>query len=56
MPHRTRKIVESLLPAGTTIDDLSENEIAELFDSIIEQAQDDESPASCGDGGLAAAG
>lgn len=38
MHHPTRNAVEALLPPGTTVDDLSENEVQDLFNSIVRQA------------------
>lgn len=39
MHHPTRHAVEILLPPGTTLDDLSEQEVQDLFDSIVRQAE-----------------
>ena len=39
MHHPTRTAVEALLPPGTTVDDLSDNEVQDLFNSIVRQAR-----------------
>lgn len=39
MHHPTRHAVEIMLPPGTTLDDLSEQEVQDLFDSIVRQAE-----------------
>ena len=39
MNHPTRSAVEALLPPGTTVDDLSENEVRDLFNSIVQQTK-----------------
>ncbi len=48
MHHPTRHAVEALLPPGTTVDDLSEREVQDLFNSIVRQAEAEavERPAS----------
>lgn len=45
MPTTTREAVDALLPAGTTVDDLSEHELDELFQVVVEQAEAEEAPA-----------
>ena len=39
MHHPTRNAVEALLPPGTTVDDLSDSEVQDLFNSIVRQAK-----------------
>ncbi|WP_449042383.1 hypothetical protein [Paracoccus sp. (in: a-proteobacteria)] len=39
MHHPTRNAVEALLPPGTTVDDLSDSEVQDLFNSIVQQAK-----------------
>ena len=38
MPMTTRDAVDSLLPPGTTLDDLSDRELGELFSAVVRQA------------------
>lgn len=45
MPTTTRDAVDALLPPGTTVDDLSEHELGELFQAVVEQADSEESTA-----------
>lgn len=38
----TREAVDALLPPGTTVDDLNERELADLFQAVVEQAEAEE--------------
>lgn len=38
MPTTTRDAVDALLPAGTTVEDLTDRELGELFEAVVEQA------------------
>lgn len=38
MTRTTRQAVEAMLPPGATIDDLSDQEVAALFEAIVQQA------------------
>lgn len=38
MTRTTRQVVEAMLPSGATIDDLSEQEVAALFEAVIRRA------------------
>jgi len=42
MPTTTRTTVDALLPDGVTVDDLSERELGELFQVVLEQTETDE--------------
>jgi|GEM_PF-5808063 len=39
MPTTTRNTVDAMLPPGTTVDDLSERELGELFQAVVEQTE-----------------
>lgn len=39
MPTITRDTVDALLPHGTTVDDLTERELGELFRVVVEQTE-----------------
>ena len=55
MPMTTRDAVDYLLPPGTTLDDLSDRELGELFSAVVRQAAGDETDHSPGQmGGTAA--
>lgn len=44
----TRDAVDALLPAGTTVEDLTDRELGELFEAVVEQAvaEDEAAPVS----------
>lgn len=39
MSTMTRDTVDALLPPGTTVEDLSEHELGELFETVVAQAE-----------------
>lgn len=48
MPMTTRDAVESMLPPGTTVEDLNDRELGELFKAVIRQADGDDMNVSSG--------
>jgi hypothetical protein len=46
MPMTTRDAVDAMLPPGTTVEDLNDRELGDLFEAVVAQTEDEESPPS----------